>query len=83
MQLARIRPGHIQACLDNVDRAPRTVQHVRAVASKAMRQAVAWQLIPANPVAATQAPRAERPDLDVPTVEEAQALMAAAEGIST
>lgn len=80
MQLGRIRPAHIQAALDAIDRAPRTIQHVRGVASKAMRQAVAWQLIPSNPVAATQAPKAERPDLDVPTVEGARKLMAASKG---
>jgi integrase len=50
------------------------------VASKAFRQAVAWQLIPSNPVAATDAPKAERPDLDVPTIDGARALMAEAEG---
>ncbi|MGH9053751.1 MAG: tyrosine-type recombinase/integrase [Acidimicrobiia bacterium] len=73
--------SHVQACLDAIEnRAPRTVQHVRAVASKAFRQAVAWQLIPSNPVAATYAPKPERPDLDVPTVEGALALMAAAKG---
>jgi len=81
MQLARIRLAHIQACLDAIeDRAPRTIQHVRGVASKAFRQAVAWQLIPSNPVAATRAPKAERPDLDVPTAIRALELMAAAEG---
>ena len=81
MQLGRIRPAHVQAALDAIeDRAPRTVQHVRGVASKAMRQAVAWGLIPSNPVAATRAPKAERPDLDVPTAERARKLMAAAEG---
>ena len=81
MQLAKIRPGHVQACLDAIEgRAPRTVQHVRGVISKAMRQAVAWQLIPSNPVAATQAPRAERPDLEIPTVDGARTLMAKAEG---
>ena len=80
MQLSRIRPAHIQACLDAISgRSPRTVQHVRGVASTALRQAVAWQLILSNPVTATRAPKAERPDLDVPTVEVAQALMAAAE----
>ncbi len=81
MQLAKIRPAHVQAALDAIEgRSPRTVQHVRAVASKAFRAAVAWQLIPSNPVAATDAPKAERPDLDVPTTEGARALMAAAVG---
>ena len=42
MQLAKIRPAHVQTALDSLeDRSPRTVQHVRAVVSKAFRQAVA------------------------------------------
>ena len=80
MRLYRIRPAHIQATLDSIDRAPRTVQQARAVLSKSLRQAVAWGLIQASPVQATRAPKAERPDLDVPTVEGVQALMSAAAG---
>jgi integrase len=80
LQLAKIRPAHVQGALDAIDRAPATVRQARAVASKAFRQAVAWQLIPVNPVAATAAPKAERPDLDVPTAEGARRLMAEAEG---
>jgi integrase len=81
MQLAKIRPAHVQTALDSIEgRSPRTVQHVRAVASKAFRQAVAWELIPSNPVVATDAPKAERPDLDVPTADGARRLMAEAEG---
>ena len=80
MQLARIRPAHVQAAIDAVGQSPRTVQHVRGVASNAMRQAVAWQLITSNPVAATRAPKAERPDLEVLNVETVRAIMSAAEG---
>ena len=80
LQLTKIRPAHVQGALDAIDRAPATVRQARAVASKAFRQAVAWELIPVNPVAATAAPKAERPDLDVPTAEGARRLMAEAEG---
>ena len=45
-----------------------------------MRQAQAWGLIVASPVAATHSPKAERPDLDIPDAAAAQALMAAAVG---
>lgn len=78
MRLDRIRAAHVQAALDSIDRAPRTVQQARAVLSKSMRQATAWGLIQASPVAATRAPKAERPDLEVPTVEGVQALIGAA-----
>jgi integrase len=80
MRLQAIRAAHIQAVLNKIDRAPRTVQHVRALLSKIFLQAVAWGLIPASPVPATSAPKAERPDLDVPDKEGAKALMAAANG---
>ncbi len=80
LQLSKIRPAHVQAALDAIDRAPATVRQARAVASKAFRQAVAWQLIPSNPVAATAAPKAERPDLDVPDADGARRLMTEAEG---
>ena len=79
MKLQQIRPGHVQAALNEIDRSPRTVQHVRALLSKMMRQAVAWGMIPASPVPATTAPRAERPDLEIPDVDGARVLMAAAE----
>ena len=80
MRLDRIRAAHVQAALDSINRAPRTVQQARAVLSISLRQAVAWGLLQASPVQATRAPKAERPDLDVPTVEGVQALLIAAEG---
>jgi integrase len=77
MRLQQIRAAHVQACLDGIDRAPRTVRQARAVLSKMFKQAVAWGVIPHSPVPATDAPKAERPDLDVPDTEGAKALMAA------
>lgn len=80
MRLTKIRPAHVQTALDGIDRSPRTVQHCKALLSKMFRQAVAWSLIPSNPVAATSAPKAEKPNLDVPDAEGAKALMATAVG---
>jgi integrase len=40
--------------------APRTVHHIRRVAHKAFAQAVVWDLMIKNPVAATTAPKVER-----------------------
>lgn len=39
---------------------PRTVHHIRRVAYKAFKQAVVWELMVKNPVAATTAPKVER-----------------------
>ena len=39
---------------------PRTVHHIRRVAHKAFAQAVVWDLMVKNPVAATTAPKVER-----------------------
>jgi integrase len=80
MRLQQIRAAHVQAALDGIDRAPRTVRQARAVLSKMMRQAVAWGVIPHSPVPATDAPKTERPDLDVPDTEGAKALMAESVG---
>lgn len=61
--------------------AGRTVAQVRGVLHTALRQAAAWELIPRNPVAATERPRVEEPP--PPRVldrEEARAFLAAAAG---
>ena len=79
-RLGQIRPAEIQACLDAMDRAPRTIQHVRALASKIFSDALRLELIPRNPAKPTQAPKAERPDLEVPTTAHVPALVAAAAG---
>jgi len=39
---------------------PRTVHHIRRVSHKAFAQAVVWELMTKNPVAATTAPKVER-----------------------
>jgi integrase len=80
LQLTKIRPAHCQAALNAIDRSARTVIQARAVLSTALRQAVEWGLISSNPAAATRAPKAERPNLSVPTIEGVQALISAAEG---
>lgn len=79
-RLAQIRPAEIQGCLDAVGKSARTIQHVRAVASKIFTDALRMELIPRNPTTPTRAPKAERPDLEVPTAAHIPALMAAAAG---
>jgi integrase len=81
VQLDRVRPAHVQAVLDAMrdqGRKPRTRIQARAVLCSAMRQALEWELIAANPVAAVKPPKAERPKLAVPTAEQIAALIEAA-----
>jgi integrase len=83
LKLEKIRPAHVQHVLDSVAAkglAPRSVIETRAVISSAMRQALAWGLISANPVTAVRPPRAERKPLAVPTAAQLSALVDAARG---
>jgi integrase len=83
MRLDRVKVGHVRGVLDNAAAsglAPRTVQHVRAVLSGLFATAVKWELIPANPVKATETAAAPRPELEVPTAAQAMAVLEAAKG---
>lgn len=85
VRLDRIRPAHVQQVIEGVlgaGLAPGTVVRARSVLGHALRSAVAWGLIPANPVAAVSPPRPERPRLAVPTPAEILALVRAVEGTS-
>ncbi len=85
LRLDRIRPAHVQQVIDamlEASLAPGTVVRARSVLGNAMRRAVAWGIIPANPVAAVSPPRPERPRLAVPTAGELLQLVEAAEGTS-
>jgi integrase len=83
MRLDRVKVGHVRGVLDKAAAsglAPRTVQHVRAVLSGLFATAVKWELIPANPVKATETAAAPRPELEVPTAAQAMAVLEAAKG---
>jgi integrase len=82
MRLDRVKVGHVRGVLDKASEtvAPRTVQHVRAVMSGLFGTAVEWELIPVNPVKATKAVTAPRPELEVPTADQAMAVLKAASG---
>jgi integrase len=85
IRLDRIRPGHVQQVIDGMleaGLAPGTIVRARSVLGNAMRRAVAWGLIPANPVPAVSPPRPERPRLAVPTAGELLQLVRAAEETS-
>lgn len=83
MRLDPVKVGHVRNVLDKAAAkglAPRTVQHVRAVMSGLFGTALSWELIATNPVKATQAVTASRSELEVPTAEQAMAVLEAANG---
>lgn len=81
LQLTALRPAHVQACFDaarEAGRKPATIVQLRACLGAALNQAVAWGLIPANPVRAVKRPRIERPELKVPDAAQILVLIDAA-----
>lgn len=83
MDLGTVRPRHVGLVLDHARErglSPRSVTQVRAVASSMMRAAVDAEIIDVNPVAGVRAPKAERPKLITPTVEELTAVIEKARG---
>jgi integrase len=83
LQLTSLRPVHVQrmhaTCLGE-GLSPRTVVQHHRILSEALKHAVRWQLIPANPAAAISPPRFERREMRFLTNTEYQDLLAAAEG---
>jgi integrase len=55
----------------------RTVRLTHAVLHRALNQALKWTLVPRNPAAAVDKPKAQRAEMRVWTVEQAQAFLAA------
>jgi integrase len=82
MRLDRVKPAHVRNVLDKASAtlSARSVQHVRAVMSGLFATALEWELIAINPVKATKAVTAPRPELEVPTAEQTMALLEAAKG---
>ena len=60
-------------------RAAQTVVHYRRVLNVALAHAVKWGLLPRNPSAGVSLPRPEKREIRVPSAEELQRLLAAAE----
>jgi integrase len=80
-KLRQLRPAHVQAVIDSMlaaGLAPRTAHHAYRVLSNALRDAVDWQIVPANVAAAVAAPRVERPRLVVPDAEQVGQIVRAA-----
>lgn len=78
--LAKLQPLHLQGYysdkLQNLSQ--RTVQYHHRIIREALNHAVKWQLVPRNVADAVQAPRAKRPEISVPGLQEIQRLLEAA-----
>jgi integrase len=78
-----IRPAHVQVVLDKMYErglAPSTIRQARAVLGGSLRQAVAWGLIPVNPVTAVEPPHLRKPELKVPTPAQVAELVRVSRG---
>jgi integrase len=80
ISLAKLQPMHLQGYYSEKlgILSQRTVQYHHRVIREALNHAVKWQLIPRNVADAVQAPRAKRPEISVPGLQEIQRLLEAA-----
>lgn len=85
MTLSKLRPLHIQQLYDHLHREGRvagdgglsgkTILQVHRVLSKALKQAVSWQLIPRNVCQSVEPPRARHRELRALSPEETRRLL--------
>ena len=83
LKLADVTPLHVQsiyAAMLKQGLSGRTVRYTHAVLSSALKQAVRWRLIPANPASAVDLPRTAGNEMRALSPDEAQRLLAACEG---
>lgn len=76
-RLAAVNPTRVQAWLDGIDGAPRSVIHYHAILRRALAVAVKRRLLPYNPADSVEIPDAGAEVGDPLTVEEAQAILEA------
>jgi integrase len=81
LELQALRPMHIQALYTDLGRklSARSVMRYHQILHAALRQAVRWQLLTRNPADAVEPPRPHRRDMRVLALDEARAIMAAAD----
>jgi integrase len=82
VEVRKVRPGHVQACLDRFAEGhqPRTVQRLRAATSSLFTFAVRMGVCEVNPVSATSTPTPSKPKLTIPEPGEVRRLIEAAIG---
>jgi integrase len=69
MKLRDIRPTHVRLVIDGMQQrgqSPRSITQARAVVSMILKQAVADELLDANPCAAVSRPKAKNPNKAIP-----------------
>ncbi|WP_027718778.1 site-specific integrase [Desulfovirgula thermocuniculi] len=78
--MAKLQPMHLQSYYSEKlgALAQRTVQYHHRIIREALNHAMKWQLIPRNVADAVQAPRAKRPEISVPGLQEIKQLLEAA-----
>jgi integrase len=82
-RLAEVQPADLQRLYQSrvsAGLSGTTVRHVHSVVSKALGQAVRWNLIIRNPASLVQAPRRAQHEMKTLSTEQARALLAAARG---
>ena len=70
----------LYAELTDAGKAPRTVRYVHATANRVFKDALDWRIVAVNPAARAKPPKLPRSEIEVPTPEEAGALLRAAQG---
>lgn len=81
--LARLQPAHLQAMLSDMEKtgaSARMRQLTFDVVRHALKQAVAWRMIPRNPAETVVRPRVSRKEMQVLDVDQVHRLLAAAQG---
>ena len=78
--LTALKPDHVQALVNSVKKAPRTIRNVRSVLRRALNQAIRWRYIEYNAAALVEVPRAPKQEVKPLTPEEARQLLDALKG---
>jgi integrase len=80
VQLRRLTPQHLAQLYAELDLSSTSIAHLHSVLRGALGQALRWNLIARNPVAAVQPPRARRREMTVLAPAEIRALLEAVRG---
>ncbi len=83
IKLARLTPMQVQNLYSKMRQrglSARTIRYTHTVLNRALRQAVRWHYIGANPAEAAELPRKERREMKAMTLEQVQTLLKAAKG---
>lgn len=83
LKLTDLTPQHLQSFYNDLSRrglAARTVSHVHAVLRRALRQAVAWELMTHNVTSHVRPPRGRRYEIVPLTLEQADRLLVTVQG---